>query len=563
MRQRIFLISNSCTDEYPENNLTDFVNVLPLALPVRKRSRNYVALQGVTFTDNFITIPKSVIDHQRHKHLTIYKRDVKKTLIFTLQDGTRNVHSIAIQLNKRFKLWSSSVQALVFDNSKIQIQLSNCRYKIEKEFADWLQFSNSQFSNFDSARNVYYGEVGGTNSQLLRSEKDIEWKEVRPLYVRVELNNVKSIAGSLKCRQTLGVFPVRKKKRANYITYNNTTAEPCTYDFLSSRNLRITLRDENGQKLFLSSGQPTIISLVIGKNMSSSFMLRLSTWDEKASGTNVNCRFLLSEPLNLLGFPAAAWECALTSIQFTPKFVTYIKNPDLVYDFGFRLLNESSPNDQLAKISFHDVDVNCILDQNQFKDVAGLVDAINRIKLEKAAVHKWLNLLTIAEENDFIKFDCKEDGNAPIKRNILFWTSPELGYLLGMCDSTQLRQENKNILDYPHNLIMQNSQSSPQFPVDIKRLIPKYLFIYADIIASSIIGSSTAKILKFVPVPESESTEGYSYECEHLNFVSLEQSYIPSVSIQLANAAGYETMFADQKSEVLYSLLFRLKNKRK
>ena len=77
--------------------------------------------------------------------------------------------------------------------------------------------------------------------------------------------------------------------------------------------------------------------------------------------------------------------------------------------------------------------------------------------------------------------------------------------------------------------------------------LPIAVLLYADIVAPTIIGSKYVKMLKLFPYAQNRWNERGSFECNHLAFIPVEQTYIGNIKFTILDAAGEELKFAEDE----------------
>ena len=553
---RIVLLSNDSTKVFPNNTLTEFTNTLPINLPFKKRFRSKAKLESISFHCNFTSLPPEVSQLNYHIAFAVPPNyNVRKILKFP--SITSSVGQIVNFFNERYRQHVNflymKVYAIPNTVNKFGINLfyQNCRVYIHKNVLEWLHLLSWSFDGTEG--DFEYVEASGADRVDIFSQFAITFTPKRARYIRLEMDNVLSNKGTEKLNKTIALFKIPKDYENSYFNYEPVQSEPFAINLKNSRDLTFKLVDEKGEKLNLLPGQATVIALAMGGRMESSFMLRLSTLDANSYGKNSNCRIFLREPLNLGDHFASEWEVALTSIHFTSRFKKHIRNPELPYDFGIRLLL----NVEEEKLSPNDPEMVFRLEEADFATHSALVMKMNSVVQNQYMNFEWRKLFSFTMEGNHLILTCENDPSSPQIQPFLFWMTPELGHILGFKADVVYIQKHNNVLDFPHKIIRENERISSFIEIDNDRLFPHHLLLYTDIIRPSVFGSNFLKILKYVPITKKERF--YSYESERLIFVPLEFDYIPSIEFQLTNVAGYPTEFFDEKSEIMYNLLFRLR----
>jgi hypothetical protein len=563
MSKRILLISNDSTGMYPENRLTAFTNVLPRRLPVRRRRRASVALEALSFSARFINTPL-VFDLGRND-IACYSitnltwRDGAKTFViphkqYTATSLVQTLNDLSGNGDDPPLKWSS-------ENNIISLEIvEGVLLRMRADVVKWLKFAET---DFDKKGRVGQIELYRNNHGVITGSKPIQLTTRLPKYIRVELNDLHHTIGTPTLRKTLAIVPCMGRRDLSLdgvFHHEIKRREPCQLDLISLENLSVSLVDETGERLALDIGQSTIVQLQLGI-MASSKMLRFSTTDPGAAGRNSDCRFTLTEPLDLNKMPGSNWEVALTSIQYPARFKVYQQENNLKKDYGVKY----GSDDELH----HAILTSDTLDSAD-KIIAEIAAFLWEHTEENLAMYQEKNYIKFTQEKQ-LRWEKEklEKGNQRledipvdylIERNkVVYLTfARPLAFMLGLVDSA-IGEDDAEIQLQPNEIIR-----TAGYKVDEKRLQPNHMLILTDLVRPSVLGSRYLPLLKFIPVvAKNDGRHMLCYEAEHLNFISLSRSHISTINMKLCQSNGDTVAFKNDDDEILYNCLLRRKKKRK
>lgn len=112
--------------------------------------------------------------------------------------------------------------------------------------------------------------------------------------------------------------------------------------------------------------------------------------------------------------------------------------------------------------------------------------------------------------------------------------------------------EHQGILDFLTK--EDSSRESTGFLNSAGSFMSDFLFIYCDIIELKTVGSQSGKILKVMPVPFYPEKV---LRFPHIEYSSIHDSHIRTISIKITNQEGYQTRFKNSILPTMITLHFK------
>jgi hypothetical protein len=561
MVRRIYLLSNDSTKEYPNNTLTDFTNILPRELGFRRKVRQCIELEMLSFSANFVCIPETIRKVKNHMTIKIEPMSEaaksiarsldKKKIVVKINRNICSTTDLMAYLSNVLGGKYRHFVTFLYKDGIFTLYLNECTVNIHEDFANWLNLEIGLMDEIIHKRYdiaTQYWEIEALEKlEITCGLRNLKFEPTVPDYIRVEVDHVLDIKGSERCVNTLAVIPYRKgmkkdsEEEGTHTFYHEIgTVEKCAFNFRDHRNLRCRLLDEKGKQLDILPGQPSIIRLCMRKMARNSFLLRLSTLDKGASGSNSDCRFVLQEPLKFK--LRQIWEMALTSVTLKPDFLPYVRDDQVpwqeqdisvIIKRGTRVLSKTY---LLDKVEF-------------FKNTPTLIARLNNLIQSEYPTIQIKDNVGYLTVNVLKKPSKPGKEEEPLEVKIVF--TPELGYILGITPSLV---DQYNVEKFPQINVMEGAMYTCSEKINFERLFPNHVLVYVDVIKETIVGSSQQRIIKFVPVRKGEI---FTYESEHLEFVRIRQNFTPVIHIWLGSIGGRTIECKNPKSEILYNFIVR------
>jgi hypothetical protein len=363
-----------------------------------------------------------------------------------------------------------------------------------------------------------------------------------PRYIRVVLSSpAPATRGSERCRTTLCIIPLRRGdvKPGGAFVHVPRKREFVCCNLQLEQHVTLSLVDEDGERLRLTEGQPTVVRLCIkGKMESRAFNVRISSLDRMVRGPLHSLKANLTEtPLDLDGRHARDWEMCLTSILYPPlncapprSFVRVTRFPQGSSDPAWESVEPVGSFTTDEELAFR---VNWIL---------------------AAATNGRVELSFLADvRGRMLAYTAKDmDGDS-----FVIAVSGELAYIMGL--STRLSDEDAEVTVTRDTV----GPVAVGWTVDLNRLRPQSMLLYCDAVKPSVVGSVMMPVLKLVPVMPVEGGEEAAYtqyKCEHLDFVTLQSNMLSELNFELRGLDGRKIAFESEKHpELQMSFVFRVK----
>lgn len=573
----IYLISNGSQDFYPENKLTSFTNHVPWPIEFSPQEKWEVGVESFGISCNF----KRLDVETNAPHILITKCQTEDRKCEETCRGEKPVkfnfqsciwHKFNLPLEGKEIVSGTTFQKLsdqiaqqtgiimTYINGRLSFDLNDTDKKSQESY--WIffnkKFSNAfglsgelirtkEFSEVNSLTNDYdqYYKINYVNiNGKVYSQREAKFENEEYNIYNIGLNQL-----TKKHVQLTSDFFVLEKNYPKLIKIICNIIEPQIFNSTFSKDLlifspdfkktenyffkeidcvdyiplvtsRITevsikLTDENNQQLNLSEGQATIIKLRL-KRMAvnkRSFNIRLSSEPTTLFPDNTNYKFKVKLPYQIdLG--DEKWRVCINSLNHPTKFSTMLvgeedrmilfkqKNKQAPFKLQFKnffAYDESSLFDEF----------NFFLQSNEIGEISAIPSGGKRINITKP-------------------------GKLIISKFV--------GGVLGLSNDVSKHfqfSSAKNSID-PHS--WDASTTSPKM-IDIPStaklslLQPNYIMIYSDIVKSTAIAGNFAKILKIVPLKNTD----FNYVIQEFRtkeMVELEKSQLDVIEIQLRSHDG-------------------------
>ena len=353
-------------------------------------------------------------------------------------------------------------------------------------------------------------------------------------------------------------------KNSLYFTYETERDEFFTLSYNNLTRLNISIRDENNHQLRLTSGQPTILKLKFKKFKMSHQILHLSSknsithfpLNESASFTNK-----LNTPIDLGG---GGWKVALSSIIFprelAPRFPIYshYKKESKKLDFSIGIVTGEVGED--GKV-----------------DASTQRSKYRHFTPEEVCDEELLKKEIINSFKDLLDADCRFcEGKiclAHYTRRFSLILSEGMHFLIngdGEEYEKQTEYIKESIGGHEYMIFSYFNSNKALFPVrahkiqqkwsyNLNRLKPSSMLMYCSIISPVFFGDKKIKLLKLIPSESlaSASENNYvQYRPIHLDFVPVQNCFIPTIDIELRAISGQLVRFKNSNLETHVNLLF-------
>ena len=523
----VLLASNSSPQLYNNNTLARFKNELPTDVNFTLEGWQ-VGLQSLAVNMDRSNVPYKLINnvnsmlYWQNMDIDVQPHSVFKFTNQHYESAAMFVNDVRKQMLESPISYNFVIQTA---RQKISFQLnSTVCLALHVDLCTWLRIEPPSEPLLYEWNGQQYNLFKGVNIAAKRSR----FFNPPPKYIQVRLNEMKPNLSGSGYHHTLAYVPYKESSDVG-MYHEVVRKEYFALDATNLSTLSVDLRDENGELLNLLPGQPTFIKLKFTKMNYVSFMLRLksdSCADIYPGNTNTDFYSVLPNPIDLNN----TWETALTSVQFPRTFI-----PWTTIEKGALWLAVKTPDKEWIQIA---------LPENAIRDGSRLLTFINLELKNKLGSREILRMKITRGKAIFT-------SSEPI--SVKF--SNLLGYVLGA--TLHVEGEYK-----PINLTAERKTIGLMQSIDCTRLRPHSFLIYCDIVRPSIIGNTYAKVLKLVPVPKEDKQQYFTfYECQHLDWVTLESNKLSLIQIQLRHTSGELIQFEMGGGNVLINLVFRQKKR--
>ena len=584
LNKSFYLISNSNVDSFPNNTLTKFSNKFPEELNLSKNKKCEIALEALGFSCNFrnIELPPNSLPSIIITDSTVNKLDVNQTK-YLPQSGLWDIPIPKFQYDTqldggnwyfyRFQEKYYNEQDIndklktISDESNIDMHITN-----EKELfignkggsgSFWillhptimksLRFWPSKFlehsihdnteiyvayAMFGLAKTVmrktYYGNemyyLFNVENNYLMGQK--MKKKPLPHLIKVKCNQIQPQVLNSVYSKDLTVFcPDLKANQKTYFFKEFKTKQYLQLENTVFSQFDIQLHDETDNQLQLLPGAATILKVHIREmENENSFAFRLTSNKNTNYPSNKNNKFKVK--LAKTYTFNRSWKAALVSINHPNEYSTFLENEATrkviiqLKDYDFR--GDKTYSTVLDNIVYtKETLIDTIDDWFRMKDV-GAID-IHNGKV-RVTMKKELNLKISTYLAQILGYDKRYDPSKPFV-SIMFMVYP--------ADRKQLEKD-------------ENGFFVIRFlnPIDIDLLKPNYIIVYTNFISSTIIGGTYSKILRVLPIQESDKTYALS-ESHNKEFCELENTELSEIEIELRSHDGELINFCSDKEVIL------------
>jgi hypothetical protein len=574
-----YLVSNACSDIYPDNSLTNFKNKLPSPIEIDENESLEIALSWIGISNDFINVP--IVSNNLPSFIITNCQYPPYESSPNLQKAFLNpkvktdcCKSIYPELgcqswkyNFEEKHYTLKELQMFFDDvakeTKTNINFSNEK-KLKIETIDhpfWISIHRSMINIFNF-KNFYFnsgkefsveGNYHSTNiiktqngKVLLLTTADYENElyftyQIKttehvnnylesepsknlnfPSVIRVSCNNISQQVFNGNFSNDLIVFCPDFKENEKFLLTEFTSKQyvPICNKVLSEFSIK--LRDENNLPLRLLPGPATILKMDLrSKHLEKkSFPIRLSSANTKEFKNNTNTIFKVKLPQKYQ--LSRDWRIALTSISHPNVYSTFLEDEKTRFIL-FRETTEVNP--KIVKI--------IIPNMQKIYTVDELVKCID-LQMKSAKIG-FAELV-----DNKCKLNLKKDFFASFSNYLL----SILGYAGKIDESTRFTE-----LKFKAET---NGQFSFNFlkPINLDYLKPNYIMIYTNIVSDSMIGGIKSKLLRVSPIKTNNSTYVLS-DFKHKEFYELENTELDVIEVHLRSHDGQPINFASKQDTIV------------
>ena len=398
---------------------------------------------------------------------------------------------------------------------------------------------------------------------------------------KIELINVQCnlVQPSVIQDNTLSLFvrPEYNQENGRFCYYEPGVKEffPLATSVISS--ISISLTDQDGKLLKLKEGQPTIVCLHFKNNMANKdrFVIRVKSSDDP-TGTAADFRATL--PPLLSADSQKKWAVGLNSLAFKGRFKQHEYNgtPKLyIRSWEERVKTTPKPNKNMPELAENQLGASVLEsadDNSSSSDDEIEIETINHVTDEiMFSVEHFLNnekmFLALKSALSKHKFTTAAGVNENFMRIRMNPMSGRVSFNVQRHTEISFPQQLASMLglfrppDSRGDVVVSlRPYEELQFdrPMNCNFWIPNSVFIYANFINFSPIGTVESPVLKIVPVKEMPEPNEYGrYEAKHLELHRVIFSQLSNLRFQIRRVDGAPITFdSNFPSEIILSLQF-------
>ena len=595
----IYIFSNACELDFPNNSLTSFKNKLPINLESDSNKRWYVAVESVGISANFqntatpdleehpsiifsnsrtdlfieelvktfedetflgegfkelLDFPKQSItwslvyfkNNMRYTKMGIYATIFHTLKMFKWPEITENVFDL-------FKFSKSSVILMhpyIIKNWNVSFIPKDIRKK--NIFIDTILQSQNQFIRYIDTNDQYQfiqksdrsiifnGEIyqafwNRNNKFELLCDLSNSIERNFPKIVKIQSKMIRPQIYNSYFSNDLVVFCPNFKEKDNFLFHEFENKQFVKVNNSIISTIPIKFVDENDNRLHLLPGIASFVKLHFKKMPRFDKSFNVRISSEKTSEFSNNTNAFFKVRLPQTLFLDNEWKVSLTSINHPSGFKSIPLN------------REERTIDFYNGVNSHII----ILPEN-IPSIKFLGDFL---KKEFESLQIGQIALTGSEEVKHLKFLFYNLGYMKIHNLI--------AAMLGMTDlapsisepqfSFLNLVENQKVFSHSINLKRVYIYNS-ELPININYFSPNFLMLYSNIVNPTIIGGTFCNILKIVPVKK--HPENYVItEFKHEEYVDLLNSEINEIEISIRSHEGSFAAF-DSENDVILNLHF-------
>ena len=522
-KQNLYLISNASTQDHESNRRSNFTNDLPSQYAIKKNAWN-VGIHSIIMDNSFGIVPPAVL--AQAEHIILAHVHSRKTHQITF-NSIDNIQDVKNQLKAASEHILSNLIGppdivIKDENGVFQFYAQNKLYlAVEKNTAEWFKIPVTKYMKQHS-RNFH-----GRHYYLLSSKSSITFHSdtldtpYYPKQLNIHLNEIEPRIVGTDYSKRIASVPYRKKD-SEKLVYEHTFEETESFELadVTTSVFKVSLTNERGYLLNLSTGQPTILALKLTEKMSQKFVVTLKS-DSSLSlfpnNTNASFRVALPGKIRLKG----TWEVALSSCQLSSDISLTSHMDD---SYFIKLIYHGSPTLRI------DIGNEPVFTTEEF------LALLNKRLTEQIATGNWMRF------GQIVTFSMRPDGQIgfhSLSVGVMLISRP-LATSLGF--SAANRETGSLILPVGTSHGNQAIIGRPKLNV----LIPQAILVYTDFTAPVIVGNKYAPILKVLPhkiLSEQEFKEPILYEPKNLNYIRVNREYLDQLHVSMRDVTGKEIDF--------------------
>lgn len=545
----IFAMSNASTDVY-NNTLSNFKNILPEKIPLREEDNWHIAIESIgmpTEFENFtfppnVNTPSIILKAEGgskinvHFPITLYDETVLKNVFENINLTYAKYVNFSITKEKKVLIREGKKRDPLVDITIYihETMIKNFGFEIPPYYTVRASSKSAKFKEeiyYKLSFNVTRTIDNLKTFDLLNDEPirhtPLNFTSSYPKVIKIFCDNIEGGVFNNTFSHVIGVFTLEKSVPFYIHQFKTKEYFPILNTLLTK--LSITLKDENDKPLNILPGQSTFVKLHLRKMLQASQVVRVTSETSKEFPLNAQNNFSVLLPSTL--YLHGQWKVALSSISLRPNFFSVPKVLKMTVNVLQNKLDLSTGS------ASENVDQTIEIPPGNYT----IMEIVNLINNEYAKTNSFNINLSPTGKYDFL-------------------CGPMIGEYI------RIDHELLQLLGYDYSKINTNGKQTEftdlyfrkkircTAPPRINALKPLYIIVYADFVESSVIGSNYSKVLKVLPITESNDMQ--LLEFEHLEFFNVQNTQLSFIKIQLRTNAG-DLIYFNNTDDVLLSLNFK------
>ena len=608
--QSFYLISNSSTDLYQDNSLSNFRNNLPINFETQSHEQAEVALTFLGLTTNFQNIPippkglpSLYISNCYKKTTAVCEGGINCNIPveFKFQDNAKLAEEIVAcewggfyfenksydfeELQSFFENVQIScnehgipIKIYFTDNFQVCIEsISNISFwvLIHKSMIDAFNFKNSIifeepiYDVSDKDNKVYVVKIANEKTVYLRKTY-IKGEEYFTYLVRQRLTREGPESEDIFIHSAPS--KILHKKLPNIIKVVCDNISPQIFNKSFSKDLVVFSPDFSNKDEYLTIEFANKQYVPISNSYISDFLIKLVDENNMPLQLSPGPSTLIKMDIRHRSLDKNSFNVRLTSAkseeyQDNDNAIFKVKLPapiEVTRDWRVALTSISHPNVFSTFIADEDTRSFFVREITGDKKIMKLKIPDNRkiYTVEEILYHLNLNLIlanvgTVSSVNGKCEFRFNNE--------VIIVASNYLLKILGYHGIINERRkvskmivntgnEINHITDDTHQIIKSDDNKyvlTFKSGFDLNYLKPTYIMVYSNIVSRSILGGTMSNIIKVVPLKSSNKDYYVISDFKHKEYYELQNSIVESIRIELRSHDGVPINFASNQDTIL------------
>ena len=547
------LLSNA--SKWEENSLTEFRNALPYALTCSSDNEVFVVAVKTLILDakfNYI-IPDTPI------------------LQYRVQAGQVHViNNVSIEYDMLPHVVIDKINENTFPTnlkvgcnhatSQCILTLKDIDTEFSIAFLELLGFIPQdlyQYMTTRVARSAHvwneipskYRVISVTGVMSFTSSKQINAMRLLPKFLEIKISNVLPAISNVE-EECIFRHSLNISRKDLSLKIMPKQLEYATSSQTSLSEFKVTIFDDKQQKLQLKRGQCSILQLYI-KKMSlgehkEKFFIQINSAKSShlfPSNEINNFTAALINPISL--GVTDDWSVACRSITIPMNFHHF----PLTFEEGTLILQRGNPGDSqflIRRVHFG---------KKHFPSNESIIKQLNEALISMTKTDILTCKLSPANLFQLVtNLPPKDDTDATLSLHA------DLYHLLGGAEPS-VDEEFIKCIEDKYVISLKPGTMTFAHPIDRFALIPRAVFVYASIVANSMLGSSETNLLKVYHLEHDKEEllqdQYITLETTHLEYIPLSICDLRYISFQLKDVTGRLLSFVNMDTPALISLVFR------